>query len=356
MRKIAAALSLALLALAAGSASAYRPIPIKPNLIKPLPIRPLDLAPKPFVPVVAGASAIVNNGMPAPSGDFSDHAVLQSFEFGFNNGDHKLREIAALQYNGQPSFTFADADSNDGFQARAEWLISPSVTPGSVAAMCRGECDIDIPAGPADSTLVLRGFAFERAPNTDANVHIIGLTLNSAQHKIRAELFDDQGPDYTQAATDVATHAFFGGVPLGEFMGGGQSLVDVYQQLQTNGGAIIRGHYRAYAVQVQYAWVPNSLIRGNGSVSSSSRVIESGRRPSGKHALTGFRFAYGNTDHYLLGLGVELANSGPGGYADYQAATGHAVFAPMPASEVVVFQDANRDDPITWDVNYVEVK
>ena len=187
-------------------------------------------------------------------------------------------------------------------------------------------------------------------------MRIIGITLDGANHRIRVALLDDQGPDYSQVAKDVATHAFFGNIPLGEFIGGGQSLVDVNNQLKTNAGSIIRGGFRHYAIQVQYAWVPNALIRGQGTVSSSSRVIESGRRPSGKFALTGFRFAYGNSDHYLLGLGVELANAVPGGYADYRTATGHDVFAPMPAGEVVVFQDTNRDDPITWDASYVEVK
>lgn len=343
----------ALLAACAGTATAQTHI--DPGKIIHLPPRVLDLSPKPFTPLIAGSSSMTSSGSPAPSAPYSDHAILSSFEFGFNNGDHKLRQISVLQKNGALNFVFQDADANDPFQARAEWLVSPSVTPGQIAKVGGGDFDMDIGAGPADSTLVLRGFGFERVPHTDANVRIIGVSLDSANHRIRVALLDDQGPDYTQVATDVATHALFGHVPLGEFFGGGQALVDVNSQLKSNAGGNIRG-FRRYAIQVQYAWVPNALIRGSGMVSSANRTIDSGRRPSGKFGLTSFRFAYGNSDHYLLGLGVELANAGPNGYADYRAATGHDIFAPLPRNEVVVFQDSNRDDPISWDAAYVEVK
>src|SRR6185312_14829660 len=95
---------------------------------------------------------------------------------------------------------------------------------------------------------------------------------------------------------------------------------------------------RPYLVRVAYCWVPNNRLANTRMVSGSGRARSetSGRLPTGnRHVLQGFSFNFGNSDHYIADFGVHLAGGAP-----VQTNISH--------DEVVSWEDANRDDPMTW--------
>ncbi|QLQ12933.1 MAG: hypothetical protein HZY74_05990 [Brevundimonas sp.] len=53
-----------------------------------------------------------------------------------------------------------------------------------------------------------------------------------------------------------------------------------------------------------------------------------------QHALTGFSFHFGNSDHYIGRVGLHMGASDP----------------------IVSWQDSNQDDPIQWTARYVPVR
>jgi hypothetical protein len=92
------------------------------------------------------------------------------------------------------------------------------------------------------------------------------------------------------------------------------------------------GKYRPYRVTVQYAWIPNAIVERESAMSGTDRQRRQ-RPPSSIDALQGFEVMFTNSDHHLLGLGVNP--SGHGG---------------------VLFQDNNNDDPMQWTLAYVTLK
>src|SRR5690606_28266808 len=103
------------------------------------------------------------------------------------------------------------------------------------------------------------------------------------------------------------------------------------QRATSHGIRKMSGQYRGYRVTLQYAWVPRSRVEREGALAGGDRRHRP--PPSRIDALQGFEFTFNNSDHHLLGLGVNAG--GDGG---------------------VLFQDNNTDDPIQWSVAYLTLK
>lgn len=324
---IATIVSLAALSASVGQAQPYQLTPkIKPIITK--------VKSTPTGEIKAKQANIVNTALVAPNAPLNKGAVLSGFAFNFNNGDHKLNTIGILQNNGKAEFTFNDQDRNDPFYASANWYSSPSIKQNSVYAAGGGEFDIPLAAPPLGYTAVLSGFKFERKPGKDANIRTIGVRLDPTTNKVRVTLIDDQGTDFRGLEYAVAAGFAMSLAPMGQM-----------EALFTTGAAatsfVVANEFdkqnkRAFAVTVQYAWVPNDLITATGSVSGSGRPIESGRlvQSGEKPALTGFLFNFNNSDHHILQAKIDLTNSADG--ANYQ--------------------DGNGDDPFQYYIDYVVVK
>ena len=258
--------------------------------------------------------------------------ALNGFSLKFDNGDHKLRRIGVLGHGRFTELALADSNGDDPFTASANYTIftgkgAGRIVTGQVVAEGGGKFEIPLRGNaPADSTLVLSGFSFQREDGSDANLRNIGVWLDSERKVARVSLVDDQGFDFRGFEATIGA-AFLNGVLPGAFE----------VMLATNVPRAVRGirsagKYRPYRVTVQYAWIPNAIVEQESAMSGTDRQRRQ-RPPSRIDALQGFEFMFTNSDHHLLGLGVN-----PSGNGD------------------VLFQDNNTDDPMQWTMAYVTLK
>ncbi len=102
---------------------------------------------------------------------------------------------------------------------------------------------------------------------------------------------------------------------------------------------------RPYLVRIAYLWAPNDRLANARMVSGSGRTAResSGRLPrDAAHVLQGFSFHFGNSDHFINGVGIHLNGGGPAQNT-------------VPNAELVTWQDSNRDDPIQWTVRFSDL-
>lgn len=258
--------------------------------------------------------------------------ALNGFSLKFDNGDHKLRRIGVLGRGRFTELALSDSNGDDPFTASANYAIftgngAGRIVTGQVVAEGGGKFEIPLRGNaPANSTLVLSGFAFQREDGSDANLRNIGVWLDGERKVARVSLIDDQGFDFRGFESTIGA-AFLNGVLPGAFE----------VMLATNVPRAVRGirsagKYRPYRVTVQYAWIPNAIVERESAMSGTDRQRRQ-RPPSRIDALQGFEVMFTNSDHHLLGLGVNP--SGNGG---------------------VLFQDNNNDDPLQWTMAYVTLK
>ena len=258
--------------------------------------------------------------------------ALNGFSLKFDNGDHKLRRVGVLGHGRFTELALADSNGDDPFTASANYTIftgkgAGRIVTGQVVAEGGGKFEIPLRGNaPADSTLVLSGFSFQREDGSDANLRNIGVWLDSERKVARVSLVDDQGFDFRGFEATIGA-AFLNGVLPGAFE----------VMLATNVPRAVRGirsagKYRPYRVTVQYAWIPNAIVEQESAMSGTDRQRRQ-RPPSRIDALQGFEFMFTNSDHHLLGLGVN-----PSGNGD------------------VLFQDNNTDDPMQWTMAYLTLK
>jgi hypothetical protein len=272
------------------------------------------------------ARIAVNNPLgPAPA--------LSAFRLDFGGADHRIRRMMVMPDQTAFRAAFNDRGGEDRFTASATWWVVPGSTGGSVSGQVRGISEFEIPPGPPGTTLVLSGFDIHRAGGTDANVRTFAIQLDGASRRIRTVLLDDQGADFTALAESLAVGFAF--AVIGGPMGGGLSgslygavgpgaLSEARISLDPN------TRLRSYTVEIRYAWVPNRYLDAVREMSGDGRIRGATASP---HVLTGFSFHFGNSDHYLGAVGVNLADA-----------------------TVISWQDSNQDDPIQWSVRYAPLR
>ena len=237
---------------------------------------------------------------------FTGRSALFGFTLGFQNGDHKIRQISVLQNDNAADFTHADSNSDDPFTAQAAWTQSEAFVPGQVIASGGGEFDIPLPAAPYGYTPVLKGFSFRRADNTDANIRTMGVRLRPAAKIVRVNFTDDQGLDTRN----------IGAGPGRSGGGARENLTGVHNSIEAAMRRVNRGDLangaRQYAVIVQFVWVPNSMIKETKTAESYDGMRwggDVGRKGVLNGALQGFLFNFNNSDHHLLETAMRVVPS-----------------------------------------------
>lgn len=331
-------------ALATSPARAADPktVPATKPVIKPSRPGVPVVQPMPATTVSAQQRSILHRADLAASPALTGGA-LSTFDFQFHNGDHKLRVLQLLQSGGRASVAFADQDSNDPFAFSATWWQAnyQLVTLSAVGA---GEFEIALPQAPFAHVPLLAGFAFERRSGTDANLRSIGVRLTPDRKRVRVMLVDDQGVDLRGFERAVGAGFAYSVDPFGLIGSGialGVGASGVVDAINAHNRAAFpefnAQRQRNFVATVQIVWVPSGAVLGRHSVSGGDRHIESGYKPvNEKVALEGFYFHFGNSDHHLQGIGVELKE--------------------QRYPEAIRFQDNNRDDPIQWSVDYAALK
>lgn len=290
------------------------------------------LAPPAWSSSRARGIGLRDSGNAAVNPPLPSNFALSGFALKFDNGDHKLRRIGVLGNGRFAELALADGNGDDPFTGEANYTVfvgshQGQVVSGQVVAEGGGKFEIPLRGNaPADSTLVLSGFGFQREDGGDANLRSIGVWLDSDRKVARVSLMDDQGVDFRGFESTIGA-AFVNGVLPGAFE----------VMLASNVPRSVRairsaGKYRPYRVTVQYAWIPNAMVAQESSMSGTDRQRRQ-RPPSRIDALQGFEVMFTNSDHHLLGLGVNPAGNGG-----------------------VLFQDNNNDDPLQWTMAYLTLK
>lgn len=265
--------------------------------------------------------------------------VLSSFGLRFGNGDHELRRVGVIAKTKTTTVSLADQNNDDPFEASATWAVLDRGKTGSVSAVGGGVFEIPIPGdAPKGHTLVLSGFELRRQDKTDANVRAIGVWLDEDRDVARVTLVDDQGPEFAAFIAGMGK-VILGVATMGIYTAVADSQSDAVKKL--NDGKEIDG-FRAYAVTVQYAWIPDSVVSEHGVMTGTGNKPSSGMKLTGDLGLTGFEMAFTNGDHHLREIAVQPLLTELGGA--------------QPGGGEVRFEDVNDDDPKKWAVGFVRLK
>lgn len=314
-------------------------IPVVPVKVNPVP---LNLAPPKWTITNASENDMKDAMDVAASAPIGSVSALAGFRFRFQNGDHKLRKMGVLGKDRYASFTYADQNGDDPFQAEATWAVVGAGRGGSVTATGGGQFEVPIPGGKlAGHTLVLTGFEFRRQDGTDANVRSIGVWLDSDRSTARVMLMDDQGADFRGFERTIGAALLAGAIPMGEMKGTVDTMLSAIGRV--NRGQA-NGKYRPFAITVQYAWIPNSGVAGTEAFTGTGRNPSSGKVFPATGVLQGFEFYFTNSDHNILDMGIMGPLLKP------------PASLPSPNGEVVEYQDNNRDDPMRWGAQFVTLR
>ncbi|GEC77277.1 hypothetical protein [Flavobacterium aquatile] len=271
----------------------------------------------------------------------SSAPALSDFRLWYNNGDHKVRTIGILHDQGSMNAKYSDQNGDDPFRVEAKWLNIPDATGGTITAAGSGTFNIQLPAKPANTTLVISGFSFERLAGTDNNIRTMSIKMDQDNALAQVSFIDDQREDYRSVVDPVAT-GILAIAPFGTIIETGLTIDGILKGMSND-----KSTARPYVATIQYAYIPNSRIIANGSVSGTSRSKSAmqGQIPNWYQlAYRGFTLRFNNSDHHLLGMGIHLngINTFPGQRGTHDAP--------------ITWQDNNMDDRIQWLVDYSSIK
>ncbi len=253
-------------------------------------------------------------------------AALSRFRLSFTPGrDHKIRRMAVLAEDRFARFSLADQDSNDRFIGSAQWAVMTQGQQHEVSGNGGGTFHLPLVPGPSGHTAVLTGFDIQRQGGTDANVRTFAIWLEEDEDGnpvARVTLQDDMGEDFRGFAEAMFAGMAASLIPTVEIVASHAVAVDGLSRYSAQGGP------RPFAATIQYAWIPDSLIVREGAAAggNGSRDFPGPQQV----ALQGFLFHFDNSDHHLLEVRVD-----PG--------------------DAVEYRDNDRDDPMRWEVQYVEL-
>ena len=262
-------------------------------------------------------------------------SALAAFRLRFENGDHKVKRISLLRFAGTVQAALNDNDGNDPFSASGRYLEFNQGRVQTITADCRGECSIPL-ALERDKVALLAGFSFER-PRGDYNVRDVSVRLVPELGFAEVTFVDDQGRDLRVGSGSLsptrARDARDYNVVL-QYVVVDRSMVKAFHRA-TGDRTRVKGPFAGVDVRP----APQSPSGGGLQMQQPVMALQtkagwSSPRAGVPHcALVHFKLRFGNRDHHLLDLGVNLDR----------------------IDEVFLFQDNNRDDPVEWTVDCAEL-
>lgn len=272
----------------------------------------------------------------------SSAPALSDFRLWYNNGDHKVRTIGVLHDQGSMNAKYSDQNGDDPFHVEAKWINIPGATGGKLTAAGSGTFNIQLPKKPVNTTIVISGFCFERQSNTDNNIRTMSIKMDQENAIAQVSFIDDQREDY-RSVVDAPLTGILAIVPLGTLIETGMTADNILKSMANDG----KQPARPYVVTIQYAFIPNSRIIENGTVSGTNRSKEGmqGQIPTSTPVVyRGFTLRFNNSDHHLLGMGIHIT-----GLNKFPGQRG-------PNDAPITWQDNNTDDGIQWLVDYSSLK
>ena len=293
----------------------------KKETVTPPPVRDLPRAPLTLERFTASGRDLRTRSEVVHRGPVV--AALAGFELRYSNGAHQIRQIGVMNRGEHIEVNFRDHNGDDPFTFRGEYVAFPGqehrVRLATVSApQCGGRCSIRLPAIAPDETALLVGFSFRR-PRDDANLEAMAVELLPDRRVADVMFFDDGGFDFSG----------FAPAPLFEIYTAAESA--------RNEGP------GAVAVELQVMIIPRDFVAYMGRMIGVSQMAartiapqdllpdgQSWERVSTRGAIMGFGMMFGNGDHHIERVSVDLT-----------------------APPVVEFRDADPDDPMSWYVDYV---
>jgi len=269
--------------------------------------------------------------------------ALSHFRLWYNNGDHKVNTIGILHEHGAMKAKYKDQNGDDPFRVEASWVNVPGATGGTIYAAGAGTFNIQLPAKPANTTILISGFSFERLTGTDHNIRTMSIKIDQETSIAQVSFIDDQREDYRTIVEPTMTGGVLGLVPFGAIAGSYMSMESIVRGIINEG----KNTARPYAVTLQYTFIPNSRILASGSVSGTNRdkSYMQGQKPNyGAMGYRGFVLKFNNSDHHILGVGIHLL-----GLKRFPGQRG-------PEDAPITWQDNNLDDSVQWFVEYSSLK
>lgn len=279
---------------------------------------------------VAGQANVATNGA------LDGVPVLNGFHFRFSNGDHELQRVGvAIATPSSADVFFRDHNADDPYKAEATWInVKGGGVRGQIFARGEGQFEVPIPTqAPAGHRLVLSGFGVTYFKDED--VQMIGIWLDEAKNVARVTLYRD-APSGAGAELGMAYRG--PGIGKGKYLGTMNGLGCSSSSTATS--------FKSVGVQIQYAFIPSSIVAGDDYFTGSARAPASGKVFGPRAAIQGFEFLFDRKAHHLREIGVMPPLDGAATRAPTRVAAG----------EYIAFQDTNRDDPIKWAVKLVNLK
>jgi hypothetical protein len=235
------------------------------------------------------------HGTVFPSASASGTPLLGRFQYHFTNGDHHIRQIAAMPLPQQSAVevAFADENADDPYSYRVshEHVDPAGIVPATFHGTCVGRCFVPLSTRPAgDFVFVLSGFRFG---------------FDNGDHHFDMLWVEENGGTLTVSYKD------------------------------TNGDD-------PFTYDVSYAWVPRSRIGALGTIINTVHAAGSATSPAfaGEKVIRGFfldNTAGGDAgDNHIRDLGivaqstsfdVQYSDNNPGDSADWHYLIQYATLA-----------------------------
>lgn len=234
-----------------------------------------------------------DNALRTPTIPLNETSVLNAFRLNFANGDHHVKHVSVMRDGSMARGAISDNNGDDNYAFTGSWWNLPETVSGEISGQQRNS--VQIPAGPANTTLALTGF--QLTVPQDSEISALSVQLDTAQR--RAIVF--------LTTTDIGS---------------------------------------ATSYTIQYAWVPNVYIAANhtlagGGMGDSARTAAgaTGVAPAdNRYIIRGFQFHYADSNGSAQNLRDVAINLAPG-----------AGSAPR---ELISWQDNDRAERINWSVDY----
>ena len=234
------------------------------------------------------ATGFSSGGYTYPTYNSAGVALLDSFYFRYNDTDHHLASLSVKpESNGTIMLAFADGNNDDDYYYTVEHKrnTSSGIITGSFVDFCTGSCLYPLTSPGAGYVFALRGFRFYYR-NGDHQMNQVGILREATGVRT---FFNDQNSD------------------------------------------------DPYAVYVDYAWLPSSLVEYTGVISGTDDGggVQRAVTNASRAIITGFKmdYVYGG-DHEMQEIGIMTRST------DFQ----------------VYYGDGNGDDDFTYQVNYAVLR
>jgi hypothetical protein len=234
--------------------------------------------------------------------------ALQGFKLSYLRDDHQIKLIGLMNEAGETRAGLSDQNGGDRFTSFARYRMIDTLPATTLSSQSCTSCALPFRNQPADTVAVLAGFWLERQTPDDLNVRSFSVELDQTAKVARVSLTNDGarpfgGPRRAEVPIRVLVQVIY--VPS-RYVAGQHKL---------------KGDYSP-GVEM---WT--NLVEGDALNRISHAELSSlfGDRA----VLQGFSFTFGNADHFLKTVLVDL----------------------WAHPDLIHIQDANTDDPYKWSID-----